>query len=63
MEGEFDMHRFEAIVSIIDHALNTKRKRHIAGGILLSSALLFGSLAVTIMTLKPEENDNELYIE
>lgn len=57
------MHRFEAIISLIDHSLNTKRKRHIAGGILMSASLLFGGLAVTIMTLKTEENEREFYIE
>lgn len=57
------MHRLGAIISVIDHALDSKRKKHIAGGILLSSALLLGSLAVTIMTLKPEEGIDEHYIE
>ena len=57
------MNRLEAIISILDHSLNTTRKRHIAGGILMSASLLFGGLAVTIMTLKTEENDREFYIE
>lgn len=39
------MDRFEEILSIIDEALNTKRKRHIVGGVLLSTALLFGRLS------------------
>lgn len=41
----------EAIVSMIDIALNTKRKRHIVGGLLLSVSLLFGGLAITTMTI------------
>lgn len=57
------MHRLEAIVSMIDYSLNTKRKRHIVGGILMSASLLFGGLAVTIITLKVEEASDELYIE
>lgn len=57
------MYRFESIISIIDQSLNTKRKRHIAGGILMSASLLFGGLAITIMTLKTEDVVNELYIE
>lgn len=57
------MHRLEAIISVLDHTLNTKRKKHIAGGILVSASLLFGGLALTIMTLKTEDVKDELYIE
>lgn len=53
------METFEAIISILDVALDTQRKRHIAGGILLSISLLFGGLAFTTMTLKMEETRNE----
>ena len=49
---------------MLDHALNTKKKRHIAGGILMSISLLFGGLAVTVMTLKTEEIvDEQKFIE
>lgn len=48
---------------MLDHALNTKTKRHIAGGLLFSMSLLFGGLAVTIFTLKTEEDERERYIE
>lgn len=48
---------------MMDHALNTKTKRHIAGGLLLSISLLFGGLAVTIITLKTEEDEREKHIE
>lgn len=48
---------------MLDHALNTKAKRHIAGGVLMSISLLFGGLAVTIMTLKTEDIDRENYLE
>ena len=57
------MDRLEEIMSRLDHSLNTRKKRHIAGGILLSVSLFFGGLAFTIMTLKTEEISNELYIE
>lgn len=61
------MHKLEAILSVLDYSLNTKKKRHIAGGILMSVSLLFGGLAFTVITLKMEENDendeDELYIE
>lgn len=50
---------------MIDHALNTKKKRHIAGGILLSMSLLFGGLAATVLTLKTEDEESyeQIYIE
>lgn len=48
---------------MLDHSLNTNKKRHIAGGVLLSISLLFGGLALTIMTLKMEEREREKYIE
>lgn len=46
-----------AIVYSIDMALSTKRKRHIVGGIMLSTSMLFGGLAVTVFTLKSEQED------
>ncbi|WP_297183028.1 hypothetical protein [uncultured Phocaeicola sp.] len=49
------MENFEALVAMLDFTLNSKRKRHIVGGILLSVSLLFGGLALTAMTLKAEE--------
>lgn len=57
------MYRLEEIVSVIDHALDTRTKRHIAGGILMSISLFFGGLAITIMTVKSEEDNHERYIE
>lgn len=47
-------------ISMMDYILDTKRKRHITGGILLSSAsLLFGGLALTVMTIQNEEDEDE----
>jgi hypothetical protein len=57
------MHKLEDLVEMLDHALNTKAKRHITGGVLLSISLLFGGLAVTIMTLKSEDIESENYLE
>ena len=51
------------LLSMLDETLNTKKKRHIAGGILMSVSLLFGGLAVTVLTLKTEEKLNEYQIE
>lgn len=53
------MDRLETIVSMLDYALNTRRKRHITGGILMSVSLLFGGLAITVITLKSEEDEDE----
>lgn len=49
------MDRLEHILSMLDHSLNTKKKRHIAGGVLMSISMLFGGLAITVITLKTEE--------
>lgn len=58
------MDRIESMLSMLDYALGTKRKRHIAGGVLMSISLLFGGLAITVMSLKNEkEIENEKYIE
>ena len=53
------MERLERILAILDRALENKKKRHIAGGILLIVSLLFGGLAFTVMTLKHDEVEKE----
>ena len=57
------MERIAEILSTLDYSLNTRKKRHIAGGVLLSISFFFGGLAFTIMTLKTEDNDEDLYLE
>lgn len=57
------MNRLENIIATLDYILNNNKKRHITGGILLSVSLLFGGLALTVMTLKTEEGTDETYIE
>ena len=52
------MEKLERILYMIDRSLNTRKKRHIAGGILMSVSLLFGGLAVTVMSLKREDIKN-----
>lgn len=42
----------ESFIYTIDMMLDTKRKRHVIGGMLLSAAFLFGGLAVTTLTIK-----------
>ena len=55
------MDGLENIIYMLDSVLDTKRKRHITGGFLLSISMLFGGLAFTIMTIKNEvENDEQV---
>ena len=44
---------------MLDTLLDTRRKRHITGGILLSTSLLFGGLAITVMTIKDNEEKEQ----
>ena len=56
------MDRLDNILDILDISLDTTRKRHITGGVLISISLLFGGLAITVLSLKSEVR-NETYIE
>ena len=53
------MDGFENFISVLDYVLDTKRKRHITGGLLISVSLLFGGLALIVMTIKKEEKDDD----
>ncbi len=53
------MDGLEHMIYMIDQLLDTKRKRHITGGILLSISALFGGLAATVMTLNTEKEEND----
>lgn len=46
------------LISVLDCVLDTDRKRHILGGILLSMSMLFGGLAITVMTIKDEVDED-----
>lgn len=59
------MDRLNHIVVMLERTLGTRTKRHILGGALVSVSLLFGGLALTVMTLKTDEpkedkTENEL---
>lgn len=57
------MERLDYIVMMLERTLGTRAKRHIMGGALISVSLLFGGLALTVMTLKTEDKDeNELQV-
>lgn len=42
----------EEIVGNVEYILDTKEKRHVVGGALISLSLLCAGLAVTVMTIK-----------
>lgn len=50
------MDRMKRLITILDNVLDTGRKRHIIGGILLSASVFLGGLALTAMTIKNEED-------
>ena len=49
------MERLEMLMIFIEETLDTKKKRHIVGGILMSVSLFFGGLAITVITINKEE--------
>lgn len=55
------MERIRRYVSTIEHILSTKKKRHIIGGMLLSASIFFGGLAMTVLTTKIEEENDEAH--
>ena len=57
------MFEINDIVSTIDYGIDTSRKKHILGGILMSFSLLFGGLAFTAFTLKNDIYKKEEYID
>lgn len=50
---------FENLISMLDYVMSSKKKRHIVGGVLLSVSMLFGGLAITAMTVKTEEDNQD----
>ena len=48
------------VLALIEYMTETNKRKHIVGGVLLSTSILFASLAFTIFTIKStEENDYE----
>lgn len=58
MKGYLHMEKWEENFSILDDILRSNKRRHITGGILISIALFFGGLAVTVITIK-DNNESE----
>lgn len=59
LQGVTNMEGIANFISMLDYVLDTKRKRHITGGLLLSGALLFGGLAMTVMSIRDDEEDED----
>ena len=53
------MDRLDYIVAMLEQTLGTRAKRHIMGGTLISVSLLFSGLALTVITLKTEDKEDE----
>ena len=51
------MDRLNYIVAMLEKTLGTRTKRHILGGTLISVSLMFGGLALTVMTMKNEDKE------
>lgn len=51
-------YRLEDILIVVDTLLDTKRKRHVVGGVLISVSFLFGGLALTVFTIKEDERSS-----
>lgn len=49
------MERIEKFIHLLDSMLDTKRKRHIIGGLLLSASIFLSGLAVTAISLQKGE--------
>lgn len=54
------MERTRRLIATLEHLVNTKKRRHIVGGILLSASIFLGGLAVTVMSTKIEEDVEEI---
>ena len=51
------MDYLDNLLTTLDYILNSKRKRHIVGGILISMSALFAGLAVTVMSIKEDDDE------
>lgn len=48
------MDRAKRLLETFEHLVATRKKRHIVGGLLLSTSLFLGGLAITVMSSKDE---------
>ena len=50
------MDYLDNLLTTLDY-INSKRKRHIVGGILISMSTLFAGLAITVMSIKEDDDE------
>ena len=53
------MDSLESMFLFLDYLTDTKRKRHVVGGILMSVSLFFGGMAFTMLSIKGDENEQD----
>lgn len=53
------MENVKRFIATLEDLVSTKKKRHIVGGILLSTSVFLGGLALTVMSAKVEENNED----
>lgn len=53
--------KLDYFLSTIDGLLDTGRKRHFFGGLLMSMAFLFGGMSITVMTVKEDKREQTDY--
>ena len=56
-ERDVVMDSLENVFLFLDYLTDTKRKRHVVGGVIMSVSLFFGGLAFTFMSIKGEDNE------
>ena len=56
-EWDVAMDSLENVFLFLDYLTDTKRKRHVVGGVLMSVSLFFVGLAFTFMSIKGEDNE------
>jgi hypothetical protein len=47
------------LISTLEQLVDTRSKKHIVGGVLLSAAVFLSGLAVTALSIKIKEESNE----
>ena len=53
-----NMERLETLLILFDEVLDTKKRRYIIGGALMSVSLFFSGLSITVMLINKEEKEN-----
>lgn len=56
-ERDIAMDSLENVFLFLDYLTDTKHKRHVMGGVLMSVSLFFSGLVFTFMSIKGEDNE------